>query len=185
MTPYIKLPNFEFLHDCLEIDETSPSGLRWKNPNKYSNKKKGDVAGNKTDEGYWRVRINYIKYTAHRIIFYMKTGEDPGDYQIDHAENRSNNFKIRKANSSQNQANTKKKPGKYSSKYKGVSFAGKMSKWKSGIMVKGKSIHLGYFVSEVEAAEAYNKAALEYFGEFAGLNDLPKATPDTKLCTVR
>jgi hypothetical protein len=102
----------------------------------------------------------------------MKTNEDPGEYQIDHAENRSNNFKIRKADSSQNQANTRKKPGKYSSKYKGVSFAAKMSKWKSGIMVKGKQLHLGYFISETDAAKAYNKAALEYFGEFAWINDL-------------
>ena len=172
MTTYIKLPDFKFLHHCLEIDEASPSGLRWKNPNKFSNKKKGDVAGNKTHEGYWRVRINYVKYTTHRIIFYMKTGEDPGDYQIDHAEDRSNNFKIRKANSSQNQANTKKKPGNYSSKYKGVSFAVKTSKWKSGIMVNGKSIHLGYFISETEAAEAYNNAALEHFGEYALVNNL-------------
>jgi hypothetical protein len=172
MTTYRKLPDFEFLHHCLKIDKTSPSGLRWKNPNKYSNKKKGDIAGNKTNEGYWRIRINYIKYTAHRIIFYMKTKEDPGDYQIDHAEDRANNFKIRKANSSQNQANTKKKPGKYSSKYKGVSFSTQASKWKAGVMVNGKQVHLGYFVSEKEAAKSYNIAALKYFGEFAKLNNL-------------
>ena len=180
MTAYMKLPDYEFLHHCLEIDETSPSGLRWKNPNKYSKKKKGDIAGGLTEEGYWRVRINYVKYTAHRIIFYMKTMEDPGDYQIDHAESRTDNFKIRKADSSQNQANTKKKPGKYSSKFKGVSFFPRTSKWKSGIMVNGKSLHLGYFVSEEDAAMAYNKAALEHFGEFACLNELePTAAQDS------
>jgi len=176
----MKLPDFEFLHHCLEIDETSPSGLRWKNPNKYSSKKKGDVAGGLTSEGYWRVRINYVKYTAHRVIFFMKTKEDPGEYQIDHAENRANNFKIRKANNSQNQANTKKKPGKYSSKYKGVSFSPRTSKWKSGIMVNGKNFHLGYFLSEIDAARAYNEAALKHFGEFAWINEIgPTAAQDS------
>ena len=166
---YLKLPELDTLKELFTLDPDSPSGLRWKTTNKYSKMKPGDVAGKKTHEGYWRVKVNYVDYTAHRIIFYMQTGKDPGEKMIDHIEDRSNNFCIREATNAQNQAN-KKKTNNRTSKYKGVSYYKQHKKFKVGIMVDGKTIHLGYFVDEIEAATAYNRAATKYFGEFACLN---------------
>jgi hypothetical protein len=45
-------------------------------------------------------------------------------------------------------------------------------RFRAGIMLNQKSIHLGYYSTLEEAAKAYNKAALEYFGKFARLNDV-------------
>ena len=37
-------------------------------------------------------------------------------------------------------------------------------------MVDGKLIHLGYFIDEMDAASAYDEAAMKYHGDFARLN---------------
>ena len=57
-----------------------------------------------------------------------------------------------------------------SSAYKGVSFYKKSMKWRAKILIPGKQIHLGYFISEREAAESYNAAATEHYGDYAKLN---------------
>lgn len=59
-----------------------------------------------------------------------------------------------------------------SSKYRGVSWDKINNKWLCIICINGKSIHLGRFISENDAAKAYNKKALELFGEKAKLNDI-------------
>lgn len=54
--------------------------------------------------------------------------------------------------------------------FKGVSFKKSHNKWVAKLRVQGKQLHLGYFDDPRDAARAYNKAALEHFGEFAYLN---------------
>jgi hypothetical protein len=49
------------------------------------------------------------------------------------------------------------KTKEFSSKYKGVSWENKSSKWKSQIQINGKKKHLGFFKTEEEAHEAYQK----------------------------
>ncbi len=45
-----------------------------------------------------------------------------------------------------------------------------LSKWAASIRVDGKLLHLGYYGNEVEAAKAYDEAAIKHFGEYAKLN---------------
>ena len=60
-----------------------------------------------------------------------------------------------------------------SSIYKGVSKVkdGRKKCWRGTLTYEKQQHHLGAFFTEREAAEAYNKAAKEYFGEFAHLNE--------------
>ena len=58
-----------------------------------------------------------------------------------------------------------------SSVYKGVCFYKPLQKWGARIRINAKQKHLGYFTNEREAAEAYNTAAIEHYGDYAKLND--------------
>ena len=56
------------------------------------------------------------------------------------------------------------------SKYVGVSFSRHNRKWRTIISYRKKTYRLGYFSNEKEAALAYDKKALELYGEKARLN---------------
>lgn len=54
--------------------------------------------------------------------------------------------------------------------FRGVSYSEERQKFVAQIKVKGCQIPLGRFRTDVEAAEAYDRAAKLYFGEFAQPN---------------
>lgn len=167
----LALPELSLLNELLEISETSPSGLRWrKSP--ANNVKPGDVAGHKRTDGYWDVKITTDKsrfYLAHRIAYALQTGGDPGGFQVDHIIGVEEPLKLRLATNAQNQRNQRSSRGG-SSRYKGVNWHKNIKKWQAQIRVNNKSIYLGCFTDEQEAAAAYNTAAVKYFGEFARVN---------------
>lgn len=109
----------------------------------------------------------------HRMILNLQRGDGiRGDHE-DHNTLNNRRYNLRRASVSQNRANGEKHKVK-SSAYKGVSFDKRRNKYRSSLFAEGVYKHLGYFVKEVEAAARYNVAALEAFGEFAALNQLPE-----------
>jgi hypothetical protein len=54
--------------------------------------------------------------------------------------------------------------------YKGVCFDKRKQKFLASIHPNRKTVFLGYYNNPIKAAQAYDCAALEYFGEFANLN---------------
>lgn len=120
--------------------------------------------------GYLRAWVDGKTQSLHRII--AERMEFHISDQIDHIDgNKLNNQRnnLRSATSSQNAINSKK-PKNNTSGYKGVSWSKKSKKWRAQICFEGKQIHLGFFDDSKDAANAYDKAALKYFGEFARLN---------------
>lgn len=102
----------------------------------------------------------------HRLLL-------PGAELVDHIngdglDNRRSN--LRPADHSRNSMNSRaKKTG--SSRYKGVAAHRSLTNpWRAQIKVAGKALALGAFSSQIDAARAYDIAAVQYFGEFARLN---------------
>jgi hypothetical protein len=83
-------------------------------------------------------------------------------------DNRRANLRL--ATYTQNNWNNRQRVERYSSKYRGVSWHKRWGKWSAVISVKGRKKHLGYYRDEKEAAEAFDRAAKKYRGEFAVLN---------------
>lgn len=110
----------------------------------------------------------YVKVYLHRFIL----GISNPKVHIDHRNGdgldcrRAN---IRVATPSQNMANRAKRIGT-KSKYRGIRWIERTGKWNAAICVNGKRKHLGYFFSEIDAARAYDAAAIAAFGEFAHVN---------------
>lgn len=91
--------------------------------------------------------------------------------KIDHIDNNSlNNQKsnLRAATPTQNGQNRKIQV--HSTPYKGVSYFKHQKKFVATIKALGKRVHLGYFEDPVNAAKAYDAAAIRFFGEFARTN---------------
>lgn len=115
------------------------------------------------------VTNRFTKILMHRLIMAAKP-----EVYIDHINHdglyncRSN---LRKCSKSENGMNRRPTKGS-SSNFKGVSFNKKAIKFVAYIRIRGRRIHLGSFKTETEAALAYNKAAVEHFGEFALLNEI-------------
>jgi len=64
----------------------------------------------------------------------------------------------------------KKSSRNSTSKYVGIYWYKRISKWSSRIIKDNHTYFLGYFDSEEEAALAYNKKAIELYGESANIN---------------
>lgn len=104
----------------LYYDETSPTGIRWKN-NRYKGKgytqlhiSKDSVAGCINGLGYYQVCIGKVTYLAHRVVFQLmsQNGLPSGESKlmIDHIDgNRANNTfsNLRLVTPSGNQRNKK------------------------------------------------------------------------------
>jgi hypothetical protein len=93
---------------------------------------------------------------------------------IDHLDgnplnNQKNNLRI--CTHSENMRNCKISINNTSG-FKGVSFVKKNNTYKSAIKLNKKTIYLGYYIDPIDAARAYNEAAVKYHGEFANLNKI-------------
>jgi len=153
------------LKQAFVVCEHCESGLRHIRLNKS--------AGTKTNRGYWQLWHKGKLYRAHRVVWFLVTGEDPGDKVVDHVngdglDNRFENLRL--CSNAENCRNSKKRSNNRQ-KYKGVSKQTNGG-YTARIMVDGKQMVLGTFRTQEAAGEAYNQAAIKHHGEYAKLNEI-------------
>lgn len=121
------------------------------------------------NSGYASRNSNNKTLYLHRILINAST-----EMQVDHInrnklDNRKSN--LRSCTASQNRCNNEKKKNT-TSVYRGVCWDKDRFKWVAQISVKHKTIYLGSFLKEKDAALAYNEKAKQIFGEFALINEI-------------
>lgn len=124
----------------------------------------------KTLNGFYATCSSIKRLHMHRLIMGVEIGEP---IFIDHKnmnglDNTRSNLRL--ATHTQNMCNR----GSYknrSSLFKGVYWNKEKQRWTCQISIPlGKTIHVGHFLTETEAALAYNIKAIELHGEFAFQN---------------
>lgn len=162
------------------VFETETGVFKWapRRPDTLKNRQwngrfAGKVVGGITKDGYLRTTIEYsgkaLSILLHRVAWAFSRGSWPVSI-IDHrnenkSDNRADNLRI--ASYAQNIAN---RVQINSTGVKGVRYDKRTGKFQARIMVTGKSIHLGMFDCAVEAGNAYDDAAKEYYKDFAKTN---------------
>lgn len=121
----------------------------------------------------WPIGESGRRLEMHRLILDLPPYHE-AKFDVDHIngnglDNRRENLRI--TTRAQNLANTAARVG--TSSFKGVCLDKRTGRWKGQITVDGKNRSLGQYDTEEEAAAVYNAAALEAWGEYARLNDVP------------
>jgi len=120
--------------------------------------------------GYATTKINIGNKWINKYIHHFLLN-NPKGFEIDHIDgNGLNNQKdnLRIVTRTQNLMNRKKYKG--TSIHKGVHWRKDCKKWQALININKKQCSLGCFIKEIDAAIAYNDAAIKYFKNYAILN---------------
>ena len=119
--------------------------------------------------GYVVAKIERRKVSFHRLLLQAPKGHLVDHINRDRTDNRIANLRF--VSGAENAQNRKKARGA-TSRYIGVSWSPEKRLWRSGVRVSGSYWHLGYFENEIDAARAYDKAALMNYGKESQNNGL-------------
>ncbi len=162
------LPELETLQNLFSLDETCPSGLRWKKA--VGRGKSGEPAGNKNKKNkYFRVGIGGELHSTHRIVFALANERtDIDGLAVDHIDrDRANNnpANLRLATKSQNGMNAITKL----SEYRNVWWSKQSNCFCVSIQVDKKVYSKSGFKTRDSAAQHAKEKRKELFGEFYSL----------------
>jgi hypothetical protein len=135
----------------------------------------------------WHLHSGYAARHEKRkwIFMHRQIVKPPKGKIVDHMDgNKTNNCRcnIRPCSHRENQRNRCKERGS-ASRFKGVFYDRRRNKWYAKCRYEGEYYGLGYFDLETDAARAYDRAAVQWYGEFARLN-FPEEWPPERRARV-
>ncbi len=138
----------------------------------------GKRAGYRRPDGYIEVRKSGHKMLAHRVVYFLASGEDPGNRFVDHIDgdpSNNNPENLRIATNTENMRNVRRLRANNTSGRHGVyqtSVAG-ISYWKACVYLNGKPIHLGSYGCKEAAIAARDVAERFLYGDFSPIGPGP------------
>jgi hypothetical protein len=104
-------------------------------------------------------RLHYI----HQLVAMTFLGHTPNGHTlvVDHINGKKDDNRLENLQLISQRHNTSK-DRKGTSKHTGVSWSSIAKRWKASIRINGKTVHLGYFTDESEAALTYQNALKEH-----------------------
>lgn len=186
MTKSKPLPSLEYLHECFNLSEDSPSGLVWKirpqshftttsGRNQVNSRFAGKTAGSvwsvpKSDLKYWIVQIAGSHFKVHRVVYALTCGNDLAENTIiDHKDSNGLNNRIEKLRvvSFANNSWNRKMHNTNTSSFKGVHYCKNGKYWIALVVHKGVKTRVRGFQTPESANEEVIKLRKELHKEFA------------------
>jgi hypothetical protein len=131
----------------------------------------------------WHLHAGYAVRSekGKRVYMHRQIMQPPKGMVVDHtngnkADNTRGNLCVC---TQQENTHNRSKRNRASSRFRGVNYNRRSRKWHARITFEAERLHLGYFTEEVEAARAYDRKAVELFGQDAKLN-FPEEWPARK-----
>lgn len=164
MSYHAPMPPIDILNQKFTLDEENGCLVH----KKKFGIREGTIAGSRNPAGYLRVNINKRIYLVHRVIYFMSTGKDPGEMEVDHIDGNKHNNRpcnLRLATRSQNRQNVEAYKSNSLGK-KGVYFNVRRKAYLCSVQVNGKRVQFGPFDTSEEAYEVYKKESKSRFKQF-------------------
>lgn len=174
----IGLQNIYHLNDGILIDEEDLPKVLYRPPYPYQKSKIRKWHTKKCERGTSLYAVSHVKTChgwtkeyLHRIILNVPEGKCIDHINGNGLDNRKTNLRIVEQKHNCYHCKPKKNVNS-KSLYKGVYRRSDDKAWCAQIMINHKTISLGSYNNELDAARAYNKKAKELFGEYAWFNKI-------------
>ena len=134
----------------------------------FIRKSSGKVIGSNTAQGYLAFHLLGKTLLAHRVVFFLETGEFPKG-QVDHIDGNKHNNKrdnLRIVTSQQNKFNRKPNQNRIGLQ-KNVYWMPKLNRYRVKMKINGQTKHFGYFNDHQEAIAKAIEVQEKYHGEYA------------------
>lgn len=154
----MSLPTFERVAELFEYDDHTGNLLHKTN---RRTARIGDIAGSAAGKGYLQVKIDGRKFSVHRIVWLLSTGEWP-ERDIDHIDRNRLNNRFSNLRDVPPAINNTNRPAYGQTGIKGVRTKG--SRFVARIADNGLNRYLGLFETAEEAATAFKIAHVGLWG---------------------